>query len=67
MLGLQSKIALLDSSHIASITGQLQTLVTVLQQVQQKVQEGNEKKDDLEQKTKASCHNQIHESRNPLP
>lgn len=41
MLSLQAKVSLLDSSHLASITGQLKVLLDNLKQLETNVKESN--------------------------
>ncbi len=50
VLGLQSKVALLDGAHVGAITGQLNELLTTLQ----KVSDNKNKEIDTEHKTKVT-------------
>lgn len=50
MLGLQSKVALLDGAHVSAITGQLNELLTVINQVEDN--KNKDTKDDAEHRTK---------------
>ena len=52
-MGLQARLAVLDSSHIASIAGQLQLLLKNLKDFQSKAK-GTDTEPDAEQKAKVS-------------